>query len=71
MHLPIRHILRETENEMSYGSGARGSALSELGRVRDKASWASWASWRDTLLSVLRAWNRHNVPKILAAIVMI
>ena len=22
MHLPIRYILRETENDMSYGSGA-------------------------------------------------
>jgi voltage-gated potassium channel len=42
--------------------------LSELGRLRDKASWVSW---RDTLLNVLRAWNRHNVPKILAAIVVI
>jgi len=40
-------------------------ALSELGGVRDKASW------RDTLLSVLRSWNRHQVWKILAAIVVI
>ena len=39
--------------------------MSELGRVRDKASW------RDTLLSVLRAWNRHQVWKILTAIVVI
>ena len=39
--------------------------MSELGGVRDKASW------RDTLLSVLRAWNRHQVWKILAAIVVI
>jgi voltage-gated potassium channel len=42
--------------------------LSEPGRVRDKASWASW---RDTLLSVLREWNRHQVWKILSAIVVI
>ena len=34
-------------------------------RVRDKASW------RDTLLSVLKAWNRHQVWKILTAIVVI
>jgi hypothetical protein len=39
--------------------------LSELGRVRDKASW------RDTLLSVLTAWNRHQVWKILTAVVVI
>ena len=39
--------------------------MSELGRVRDKASW------RDTLLSVLTAWNRHQVWKILTAIVVI
>jgi voltage-gated potassium channel len=39
--------------------------LNELGRVRDKASW------RDTLLSVLTAWNRHQVWKILTAIVVI
>lgn len=29
------------------------------------------ARWRDTLLSVLRAWNRHQVWKILTAIVVI
>jgi hypothetical protein len=39
--------------------------LSELRGVRDKASW------RDTLLRVLRAWNRHQVWKILTAIVVI
>jgi voltage-gated potassium channel len=39
--------------------------LSEPGRVRDKASW------RDTLLSVLTAWNRHQVWKILTAILVI
>jgi voltage-gated potassium channel len=39
--------------------------LSELGRVRDRASWL------DTLLSVLRAWNRRHVWKILSAIVVI
>jgi hypothetical protein len=43
----------------------RGSALSELDRVRDKASW------HDTLLSVLTAWNRHQVWKILTAVVVI
>jgi voltage-gated potassium channel len=42
--------------------------VSELDRVRDKSSWASW---RDTLLRVLIAWNRHQVPKILVAIVVI
>ena len=39
--------------------------MSELGRVRDKASW------RDALLSLLKAWNRHNIPKILTALVVI
>ena len=39
--------------------------MNELGRVRDKTSWL------DTLLSVLTAWNRHQVWKILAAIVVI
>jgi len=39
--------------------------VSELGRVPVKASW------RDTLLSVLAAWNRHQVWKILTAIVAI
>ena len=33
----------------------KGSALSELGRVLDQASW------RDSLLRVLTAWNRHQV----------
>ena len=28
-------------------------------------------SWRDRLLSVLRAWNRHQIPKILTAVVVI
>jgi voltage-gated potassium channel len=39
--------------------------LSELGQVRDKASW------RDTLLSVIKAWNRRQIWKILTAIVVI
>jgi voltage-gated potassium channel len=39
--------------------------LSELGQARGKASW------RDTLLSMLAAWNRHQVWKILTAIVVI
>ena len=39
--------------------------MSELGRVRDKASW------RDKLLSVLTAWNRHQVWKVLTAVVVI
>jgi voltage-gated potassium channel len=39
--------------------------LSEFDRVRDKASW------RAALLSVLTAWNRHQVWKILTAIVAI
>ena len=33
--------------------------------MRDKASW------RDALLSLLKAWNRHNIPKILTALVVI
>ena len=39
--------------------------MSELGRVREKASW------RDSLLRVLTAWNRNQVWKILTAIVVI
>jgi voltage-gated potassium channel len=39
--------------------------LSEPVRVKDKASW------RDTLLNILKAWNRHQVWKILTAIVAI
>ena len=39
--------------------------MSELGRVK------ATASWRDALLSVLTAWNRHQVWKILTAIVVI
>ena len=39
--------------------------MSQLGRDRDRASWL------EALLSVLRAWNRHHVWKILAAIVVI
>jgi voltage-gated potassium channel len=39
--------------------------LSDLGPVRDKASW------RDSLLKVLTAWNRHQVWKILTGIVAI
>ena len=39
--------------------------MSERGRVREKTSW------RNTLLKVLRAWNRHQVWKILTAIAMI
>ena len=39
--------------------------MSELGRTRAKPSW------RETLLRVLRAWNRHQVWKILTAIVVI
>ena len=39
--------------------------MTELGRDRRKASW------RDTLLSVLAAWNRNQVWKILTSIVVI
>lgn len=39
--------------------------MNELGRAREQASWLN------TLLSVLRAWNRHHVWKILTAIVAI
>ena len=41
--------------------------MSERDRVRDKA----WGSWLDTLLRVLTQWNRHQVWKILTAIVVI
>lgn len=40
--------------------------MSELRRVRDKTP-----SWLDALLTVVRAWNRHHVWKILTAIVVI
>ena len=40
--------------------------MSELGRFRDKAP-----SWFDALLSVIIAWNRHHVWKVLAATVVI
>ena len=39
--------------------------MSQLGRDRDRALWL------EALLNVLRAWNRHHVWKILAAIVAI
>ena len=39
--------------------------MSDLGRVPDKASWLN------TLRNVLREWNRHQVWKILVAIVVI
>ena len=39
--------------------------MSEPVRVREKASW------RDTLLNILKVWNRHQVWKILTAIVVI
>lgn len=39
--------------------------MSEFDRARDKASW------REALLKVLTAWNRHQVWKILTAIVVI
>ena len=39
--------------------------MSEVDRDRDKASW------RDALLKVLAAWNRHQVWKVLTAIVAI
>ena len=39
--------------------------MSEFGQVRDKASWL------DTLLRLLRVWNRPQVWKILTAIVVI
>ncbi len=39
--------------------------MTEFGQVRDKPPW------RDTLLNVLKAWNRHQVWKILSAIVVI
>src|SRR3954447_16513484 len=42
--------------------------MSERTRVPDRASWATW---RETLLNVLREWNRHHVWKILSAIVAI
>jgi len=39
--------------------------LSDSGRIRNKESW------RDSLLRVLKAWNRHQVWKILTGIVLI
>jgi hypothetical protein len=36
--------------------------MSVPARVREKASW------RDALLRVLRSWNRHQIRKILAAV---
>jgi hypothetical protein len=39
--------------------------LTEPARPREKTSW------RDALLRVLKAWNRHQIPKILAAVVVI
>ena len=39
--------------------------MSELGRVKDQAPW------RETLLKVLTAFNRHQVWKILTAILVI
>jgi voltage-gated potassium channel len=39
--------------------------LSEPARFREKASW------RDALLSVLRAWNRHQIWKILTAVLVV
>ena len=41
--------------------------MSQTSRVRDKGSLASW---RDTLLRVLKEWNRHQVWKILTAVVV-
>ena len=39
--------------------------MTELGKVLNKASW------RDTLLTVLVAWNRHQVWRILTSVVLI
>ena len=39
--------------------------MTEPARLREKTSW------RDRLLGVLRAWNRHQIPKILTAVVVI
>jgi len=39
--------------------------LTEPARLRENSSW------RDRLLSVLKAWNRHQIPKILTAVVVI
>ena len=39
--------------------------MTEPARLREKTSW------RDALLRVLKAWNRHQIPKILAAVVVI
>jgi len=39
--------------------------MSVPARVREKASW------RDALLRVLKSWNRHQIPKILAAVIVI
>ena len=39
--------------------------MSEPVRIRGKTSW------RDALLRVLKAWNRHQIPKILAAVLLV
>jgi voltage-gated potassium channel len=39
--------------------------LTEHGRPQEKPAW------RDALLRVLKAWNRHQIPKILTAVVVI
>jgi hypothetical protein len=36
--------------------------LTEPARLREKPSW------RDALLRVLKAWNRHQIPKILTSV---
>ena len=39
--------------------------MTEPARLQEKPSW------RDALLRVLKAWNRHQIPKILTAVVVI
>jgi len=39
--------------------------LTDAARIREKTSW------RDRLLGVVRSWNRHQIPKILTAVVVI
>ena len=39
--------------------------MTEPARIREKTSW------RESLLRVLKAWNRHQIPKILTAVVVI
>ena len=46
------------------------ASVRRLGFDRARSTWEK-TSWRDALLRVLKAWNRHQIPKILTAVVVI